>query len=919
MVSFLESLEKIRTSIPKKARLSLIALLIILGIVLPLVAGGPTMPLIAWGLIACAILLIATHPKRAIYGLLVVAISYIALSLRVYGPYDDVFGGEWVQFGGNDPWYHMRLVENLVQHFPHRIAFDPFTLFPSGQTIPFAPFFDLLLGFFIWVVALGSPTQHTIETVGAYFPAILGALVTIPVYFIGKELFNRTVGLLSAALIAILPGEYLFRSLLGFTDHHIAEVLFSTTAALFLILAIKRARENEISFSHIRSRNWGNLKKPLIYAVLAGLALGIYLDTWSGGLLFVFIVFAYIVIQYIVNHLRGKSTDYLCIIGVPMFFIALIVVIPFLDSLVHGDLIVTSLVIGMFTPIALSAVSRLMANRDVKQLYYPLTLAVLGIVGIALLYVIDPSLYHAMVSKFTRVFTPSEASQTIMEARPFFSGFDISSLTEHRAWSYFTTGFFIVPIALLLLMYTTFKEKSSGKILLFTWGAVILLTILVSVTADLPEWIRYIYYAMYGSLFVVYFYFEKSAEKILLVLWSLIMLMAMLGQVRFAYYFAVNVALLMGYFCWRIPGWISSILDWIGFREPSLDDKKRKKGRASKQEEPTRFIYLRPKHASAALSVIIVFFLTFYPFLFFPTNRQVDNPEQACFDVNPFFSYQCSATGYTATHPWGPNDAWHSSLVWMGDIENTPDPFEDPDVYYELYDRPPAGERYDYPESAYGVMSWWDYGHWITRIAHRIPNANPFQSGAVQAAKYLTAQDESSANEMLDDLGSGYVVIDFEMAITKFHVMPTWAGGNTSDFYEMHYQTAPEGTQQYQALYYPEYYQSMNSRLYNFGGEAVVPHNSTWAISHTEVVGEGGNKYKLITDVANQGLPFPTYEEAQVFIDDHPDYIIVGVHPFISAVPLEKLEHYELVHKSVPPISWGDKTISYVKIFKYMP
>ena len=26
-------------------------------------------------------------------------------------------------------------------------------------------------------------------------------------------------------------------------------------------------------------------------------------------------------------------------------------------------------------------------------------------------------------------------------------------------------------------------------------------------------------------------------------------------------------------------------------------------------------------------------------------------------------------------------------------------------------------------------MSWWDYGHLITYIAKRIPNANPFQAG----------------------------------------------------------------------------------------------------------------------------------------------------------------------------------------------
>ena len=905
MVSFLE---KIRTGIPRKVRQGLILFLIILGITLLLVAGGPTMPLVAWGLIACAILFLATDPKKAIYGSIVIGIFYLALSLRVYAPHDSIFGGEWVNFGGNDPWYHMRLVENLVQHFPHLIAFDPFTFFPYGQAVPFAPFFDLMLGFFIWVIALGSPTQYTIETVGAYFPAILGALVTVPVYFIGRELFNRNVGLLSAALIAILPGEFLFRSLLGFTDHHIAEVLFSATAILFLILAIKRARGRETSFSHVCSRDWGNLKKPLIYALLAGLALGIYLISWSGGLLFVLVIFAYMIVQYIIDHLRGKSTDYLCIIGVPLFLIALVVVIPFSNLLMYGGLVIASLTIGMLAFLGLSGLSRLMDYGKLWRVSYPLAaLAELGLtiryglalllilVGIALFflvggligqiiipalivsvisclasrrgtyvpvillvfsagaglfYLIDPSLYHSAVGRFS-IFTPSETAQTIMEARPLFSGFDISSLTEHRVWHYFTTGFFIVPIALLLLIYAAVRGK--------------------------------------------------SAEKVLLVIWSVIMLLAMLGQVRFAYYFAVNAALLMGYFCWRIPGWISRVFQEIGFREPSPDDKRSKKRRNSKREKPTGFIYLRPRYVSRALAVIIVFFLAYYP--------------------------NIGEAKTTAENPWGPNEAWYSSLIWMS--ENTPDPFEDPGFYYELYERPPSGERFDYPESAYGVMSWWDYGHWITRIAHRIPNANPFQSGAREAARFFTAQDESSANEMLDELGSKYIIIDFEMAMTKFHAIATWAVGNTSKFYEPCYRQADGTSKCYEEsvsgrqaafiLYYPEYYQSMVSRLYKFGEQEVVPVNSTWAISYVEGIDEGGNKYKVITDAANEGEAFPTYEEAKVFLDDHPDFVLVGLLPFASPVPLEKLNHYELVNESVQTITWGEEEISYVKIFEYVP
>jgi len=62
-------------------------------------------------------------------------------------------------------------------------------------------------------------------------------------------------------------------------------------------------------------------------------------------------------------------------------------------------------------------------------------------------------------------------------------------------------------------------------------------------------------------------------------------------------------------------------------------------------------------------------------------------------------------------------------IVWMKD--HTPEPFSDPGYFNKLYSEPPSGEDYAYPPSAYGVLSAWDYGHWITEIAHRIPDSIP--------------------------------------------------------------------------------------------------------------------------------------------------------------------------------------------------
>jgi len=296
----------------------------------------------------------------------------------------------------------------------------------------------------------------------------------------------------------------------------------------------------------------------------------------------------------------------------------------------------------------------------------------------------------------------------------------------------------------------------------------------------------------------------------------------------------------------------------------------------------------------------VVFFLAFYP--------TVDQ------------------TTRLAKNPWGPNKHWYNAMVWLR--ENTPEPFENPDAYYELYERPDAGEPYEYPESTYGVMSWWDYGHWITRIGHRIPNANPFQRGiggprksgfSYGASTFLTAQDETTGGEMLDELGSRYVVIDIETATGKFHTPVTWSGQDPSDYFSRYYYSTAEGIQT-PTFYGVAYYQSMCSRLYNFGAEAVEPNNSTWAITYTESVDAAGYSYRLLTDVANEGKAFPTYDEAKAFIDDNPEYIIVGVHPFLSPVPLEEPEHFEMVYD--PPkanIALYNIQFPYVRIFEYIP
>jgi hypothetical protein len=193
----------------------------------------------------------------------------------------------------------MRLVDALLRHFSQELAFDPYTAFPTGSYVAWPPFFDWLIAGASWLVGLGSPSPHTVDLVGAYFPAVLGALTIIPVFFIGKYLFNRWAGLIAAGVIAVMPGEFLGRSLMGYTDHHIGEILFSTTAILFLVLALRSAGQTNFSLQ------WSwlmNRRSPL--QLSGGLFLGVYLLTWTGGLFIVFLLCA-IPSESIVDSLRA--------------------------------------------------------------------------------------------------------------------------------------------------------------------------------------------------------------------------------------------------------------------------------------------------------------------------------------------------------------------------------------------------------------------------------------------------------------------------------------------------------------------------------------------------------------------------------------------------------------------------------------
>lgn len=224
--------------------------------------------------------------------------------------------------------------------------------------------------------------------------------------------------------------------------------------------------------------------------------------------------------------------------------------------------------------------------------------------------------------------------------------------------------------------------------------------------------------ALTGLGYLAYRTYKNShPAELFLLIWSMVIIFAACAQCRFNYYLAINVAILAG--CY---GFYPLLVLLTHLK--------------------TTKILLYP-----LFSILVILIVD--PILMLLMDKNIPSGVQIT------------------------KEQYHSFL-WLK--EHTPDPqgkivnknFDYTAGYYPIPKDPSL--PYQYPKSAYGIMSWWDIGHQLTYIAERIPNANPFQLGIVEknssigAAPFFISTDEKSAVKILDQVGSKYVLIDQKTA-----------------------------------------------------------------------------------------------------------------------------------------------------------
>ncbi len=179
-----------------------------------------------------------------------------------------------------DPWFQLKVTRYITENGYGAFFswYDDSTWVPFGRDITTATYVGVpFTSAFLYFAANALGISVDVTTVAVIMPALMGALTTIAAFFLGRELYNNTVGMLSALFMGFLPA-FLQRTVAGFFDNECVGVLAIVVGTFFFVRAMKR--------------------DSLGAAVGAGLSVAYLLGSWGAAdfLIDLFALYAFIML-----------------------------------------------------------------------------------------------------------------------------------------------------------------------------------------------------------------------------------------------------------------------------------------------------------------------------------------------------------------------------------------------------------------------------------------------------------------------------------------------------------------------------------------------------------------------------------------------------------------------------------------------
>jgi dolichyl-diphosphooligosaccharide--protein glycosyltransferase len=276
-----------------------------------------------------------------------------------------------------------------------------------------------------------------------FVPALFGALLVFPVYFIGKILFGKKAGLVAALLIALIPIHISsgHGSAYALFDHDSFNLLLYFLTFLFLIKSIKEK----------------DTLRRVLYALLTGLPLAALSMVWVEAQFLYTVITVYVVVQLLFDLFTNKVEEGFVLSAVIAMFTGFFISWPF--TFARGIL----LDLPFYLALGVAVFGGLCILFKRKQIPWVVSYPIIGGIGIAaagVLYIvyINPQMFSffAPLNEISRILYGigiygQKVSQTIAEAGTYN--------LSRTVMSYGPALYWLAWAGFVFLIYQYVKQK----------------------------------------------------------------------------------------------------------------------------------------------------------------------------------------------------------------------------------------------------------------------------------------------------------------------------------------------------------------------------------------------------------------------------------------------------------------------------
>ncbi len=358
-----------------------------------------------------------------------------------------------------DPWFQLRVTDYVTENGYAAFFswYDDSTWVPFGRDMTTTSYVGVpFTSAFFYFILNGFGISVDVITVSLILPALMGALTAVVAFFLGRELYNNTVGLFTGIFTAFIPA-FLQRTIAGFYDNECIGVFAIVLTTFLFMRGLKRG--------------------SLSASVGAGLALGYLQMSWGASEFMLGLLALYAFTMLVMGRYSKKLlSSYLITISLGIFLGALIPRNGFAsltDFTILAPIGVGGLLVMYEIWLRIGGYREATANvlaPHMKPILFGLITPIIGVVS-----------YLIYVGSNTLTITPYSSNPIIQIGSKFLSVINpflrldqriLASVAEHlpSPWGAFYNTLLVLIFFFPLGLYFLFKRGRDEDWLILVYG-----------------------------------------------------------------------------------------------------------------------------------------------------------------------------------------------------------------------------------------------------------------------------------------------------------------------------------------------------------------------------------------------------------------------------------------------------------------